>query len=187
MPTAVYGAMLSSMLFNYITKQKIGGSYVSIGFVKQIPVLTLDQIPDWAESLIIERVAELCYFNHDLDGWMYELWHGEEMMDDIHFTMLDRPEECNNLYFDDDIYPMPEFSNMQPYIHNEQRRPLLKPSWMPSSPTSTALQPRNCATSSTRKIYAAKAASMKLSVFSTITRCVSTANTAPKPRTGSME
>lgn len=122
MPGAVLVAMLSSLPFDYITKQKIGGSHASIGFVKQFPVLVLDQIPDWAESLIIERVAELCYFNHDLDGWMYELWHDEEMTDDIRFAMLDRLEECNNLYFDDDIYPMPEFSNMQPYIYNEQRR-----------------------------------------------------------------
>ena len=114
--------MSSSVFFNYITKLKIGGSFASISFVKQIPLLTLDQIPDWLESHIIERVAELCYINHDLDDWMYELWHDEEMMDDTRFAMLDRLEECNDLYFDDDIYPMPEFSNMQPYIYNEQRR-----------------------------------------------------------------
>lgn len=119
---AEYVAMSSSVFFNYITKLKIGGSFASISFVKQIPLLTLDQIPDWLESHIIERVAELCYINHDLDDWMYELWHDEEMMDDTRFAMLDRLEECNDLYFDDDIYPMPEFSNMQPYIYNEQRR-----------------------------------------------------------------
>ena len=122
MPAAVFTAALSSLVFDYAVRQKVGGINMSTFFVKQFPILTLDQIPDWAESLIIERVAELCYFNHDLDGWMDELWHDEEMTDDIRFAMLDRLEECNNLYFDDDKYSMPEFSNMQPYIYNEQRR-----------------------------------------------------------------
>lgn len=122
MPASILLAMMSSMVFDYTTRQKIGGSHASISFVKQFPVLTPDQIPDWEEDMIVERVAELCYFNHDLDGWMDELWHDEEMTDDLRTRMLDRLEECNGLYFDDDKFPMPEFSNMQPYIYNEERR-----------------------------------------------------------------
>lgn len=122
MPASILLAMMSSIVFDYTTRQKIGGSHASISFVKQFPVLTPEQIPDWEEDMIVERVAELCYFNHDLDGWMDELWHDEEMTDDLRTRFLDRLEECNGLYFDDDEFPMPEFSNMQPYIYNEERR-----------------------------------------------------------------
>ncbi len=122
MPDALLLAMMSSLVFDYTTRQKIGGSHASIGFVKQFPVLRPDQISDWAQELIIERVAELCYFNHDLDGWMDELWHDDGMTDDLRTRLLNRLEACNGLHFDDDKQPMPEFSNMQPYIYNVERR-----------------------------------------------------------------
>ena len=56
------------------TRQKIGGSHASISFVKQFPVLTPEQVSSSGyEQDIVERVARLCWFNHDLDGWMEEL------------------------------------------------------------------------------------------------------------------
>ncbi len=74
MPVASLCAMMSSLIFDYITKQKIGGSHASISFVKQFPVLTPAQIPTATQWQIVNRVAELCYFNHDMDGWAAELW-----------------------------------------------------------------------------------------------------------------
>ena len=66
--------MMSSLVFDYATRQKIGGSHASISFVKQFPVLTPEQVSSSGyEQDIVERVARLCWFNHDLDGWMEEL------------------------------------------------------------------------------------------------------------------
>ena len=67
-------ATMSSLPFDYVARQKIGGSHASISFVKQFPILTPEQIPDNIRLEIIKRVAELCYFNHDLDKWAEELW-----------------------------------------------------------------------------------------------------------------
>lgn len=55
-------------------RQKIGGIKMSTFIVKQMPVLTPEQIEEsgWQRA-IVERVARLCWFNHDLDGWMEEL------------------------------------------------------------------------------------------------------------------
>lgn len=122
MPVAVFTATLSSLIFDYIVRQKVGGTNMSTYFVKQFPVLTFDQIPDAMKPAIIERVAELCYFNHDLDGWMYELWYDEEMTDGIRTVLLVRLAECNNLSFDSSQLAMPDFSLMSPYIYNEERR-----------------------------------------------------------------
>jgi hypothetical protein len=119
---AVFTATLSSIVFDYITRQKINWTNMSTYFVKQFPVLTFDQIPYAIKSSIIERVAELCYFNHDLDGWMYELWNDDEMTDDIRTDLLVRLAECNNLNFDSGQLTTPDFSLMSPYIYNEKRR-----------------------------------------------------------------
>ena len=74
MPGALLLGMMSSLVFDYATRQKIGGSHASISFVKQFPVLTPEQITSSGyERDIVERVARLCWFNHDLDGWMEEL------------------------------------------------------------------------------------------------------------------
>lgn len=115
-------AMLSSLCFDFFVRQKLGGTSMNFFYVKQFPVLSPEQIPNRIKPLIIERIAELCYFNHDLDGWMNELWYDEEMTDDIRKALLARLAECNGLYFDNDSLANPDFSNMQPYIYNEERR-----------------------------------------------------------------
>lgn len=105
MPVASLCAMLSSLVFDYITKQKIGGSHASISFVKQFPALTPDQIPSAMQWQIVKRVAELCYFNHDMDGWASELW--EEMNEE------QRAE-------------LPQLGAQQPWIYNPERRAILQ-------------------------------------------------------------
>ena len=121
MPGALLLSMMSSMIFDYSTRQKIGGSNASITFVKQFPVLAPSQFPAWSKPLIVERVAELCYFNYDLDGWMDELWHDDEMTDDIRRLLLRRLADCNGNSIDTDS-TTPEFSSMRPYVYNERRR-----------------------------------------------------------------
>lgn len=121
-PSMFFFATLSSLVFDYIARQKVGGSHMNIFIMEQQPFLTPSQFPDAIKPDIIERVAELCYFNHDLDGWMYELWNDDEMTDDIRTDLLVRLAECNNLNFDSDQLAMPDFRLMSPYIYNEERR-----------------------------------------------------------------
>lgn len=70
----VLQAMMSSLTFDYVVRQKVGGINMSTFFVKQFPILRPEQIPDVIVLPIIKRVIGLCYFNHDLDGWAEELW-----------------------------------------------------------------------------------------------------------------
>lgn len=101
MPGALLIGMMSSIPFDYVTRQKIGGTHASIGFVKQFPVLTLEQIPNDWQFEIVQRVAKLCYFNHDLDGWAEELW--EELT----------PEQRAEL---------PQLGDKEPFIYNPEKR-----------------------------------------------------------------
>ena len=105
MPGASLYGMMSSLIFDYTTRQKIGGTHVSISFVKQFPVLTPDHIPSTMQWQIVKRVAELCYFNHDMDGWASELW--DEMNEE------QRAE-------------LPQLGTQQPWIYNPERRAILQ-------------------------------------------------------------
>ena len=105
MPGASLYGMMSSLIFDYTTRQKIGGTHASINYVKQFPVLTPDQIPSVMQWQIVKRVAELCYFNHDMDGWAEELW--EEMNEE------QRAE-------------LPQLGAQQPWVYNPERRAVLK-------------------------------------------------------------
>ncbi len=105
MPGAALYGMLSSLIFDYTTRQKIGGTHASINYVKQFPVLAPSQIPSSMQWQIVKRVAELCYFNHDMDGWASELW--EEMSEE------QRAE-------------LPQPSNQQPWVYDPERRAVLQ-------------------------------------------------------------
>ena len=105
MPGASLYGMMSSLIFDYCSRQKIGGTHASINYVKQFPVLTPDQIPSATQWQIQKRVAELCYFNHDMDGWASELW--EEMNEE------QRAE-------------LPQLGAQQPWIYNPEHRAVLQ-------------------------------------------------------------
>ena len=105
MPGASLYGMMSSLIFDYCSRQKIGGTHASINYVKQFPVLTPDQIPSAMQWQIVKRVAELCYFNHDMDGWAEELW--EEMSEEQRAAL-------------------PQLGAQQPWIYNLERRAVLQ-------------------------------------------------------------
>ena len=104
-PVASLCAMLTSLVYDYTVRQKVGGTNMNIFFVKQLPVLTPDQIPSAMQWQIVKRVAELCYFNHDMDGWASELW--EEMSEE------QRAE-------------LPQLGAQQPWVYNPERRAILQ-------------------------------------------------------------
>lgn len=97
--------ILSSIVFDYVTRQKVGGKSMNFFYVKQFPVLTPEQIPSAMQWQIVKRVAELCYFNHDMDGWASELW--DEMNEE------QRAE-------------LPQLGAQQPWIYDPERRAILQ-------------------------------------------------------------
>lgn len=105
MPGAVLLGMMSSLTFDYVARQKNGGKHMSTFIAKQLPLLTPDQIPSAMQWQIVKRVAELCYFNHDMDGWASELW--EEMSEE------QRAE-------------LPQLGAHQPWVYNPERRAVLQ-------------------------------------------------------------
>lgn len=74
MPAAILAAMMTSLVFDYTARNKGGGNHMSTFIVKQLPVLRPNDIPAPVQREIVRRLAELTYWNHDMDGWAKELW-----------------------------------------------------------------------------------------------------------------
>ena len=103
--TALALATASSLPFDYAARQKVGGINMNSFFVKQFPVLPFDTIPADLQWEITRRVAELTYFNHDLDGWAQELF--DELTDEQKLEL-------------------PQLGEQKPFIFDPDRRAVLQ-------------------------------------------------------------
>lgn len=62
-----------SLIFDYVVRQKIGGTHLTYGYVKQFPVLLPDRYTEADLAFIVPRVLELTYTAHDLKPWADDL------------------------------------------------------------------------------------------------------------------
>lgn len=69
-------AAWSSLCFDYVARQKLSGTHMTYGIVKQLPSptpATFDEQPDWCEgslaAFVRPRVFELAYTSHRLAGY----------------------------------------------------------------------------------------------------------------------
>ena len=64
---------LSSLVLDYIARQKIGGTHLTVEMLKQLPVLPPDRYTDADLAFIVPRILELTYTAHDLKPWAEDL------------------------------------------------------------------------------------------------------------------
>lgn len=62
-----------SMSFDFVARQKVGGTHLTYGYLKQLPVLPPDGYTDANLNFIVPRVLELTYTAHDLQAWGEDL------------------------------------------------------------------------------------------------------------------
>ncbi|MFG7159726.1 Eco57I restriction-modification methylase domain-containing protein [Burkholderia pseudomallei] len=89
----------SSLVLDYAARQKVGGTNLTFGYVKQFPFLPPDTYSAPRLEFIVPRVLELTYTAHDLKPWADDL-------------------------ADYDPRPAPERG--QPFAWNSERRALLR-------------------------------------------------------------
>ncbi|WP_136219043.1 Eco57I restriction-modification methylase domain-containing protein [Massilia sp. Mn16-1_5] len=73
---SLQAAMLAnwqSLVFDYVARQKVGGTHLTYGYLKQLPVLPPDRYTPTDLNFIVPRVLELTYVSHDLKPWADEL------------------------------------------------------------------------------------------------------------------
>ncbi|WP_321785789.1 Eco57I restriction-modification methylase domain-containing protein [Paraburkholderia sp. J94] len=62
-----------SLTFDYVARQKVGGTHLTYGYLKQLPVLPPDGYTSTALEFIVPRVLELTYTAYDLAPWADDL------------------------------------------------------------------------------------------------------------------
>ncbi|MGT2506868.1 hypothetical protein [Cupriavidus basilensis] len=70
---AAFQASLTSLTFDFVARQKVGGVNFSFYFMKQLPVLAPGCYSPQALDFIVPRVLELTYTAHDLRPWAEDL------------------------------------------------------------------------------------------------------------------
>ncbi|BCQ24716.1 N-6 DNA methylase [Caballeronia sp. NK8] len=62
-----------SIVFDYVARQKVGGTHLTYGYLKQLPVLPPDRYTPKTLEFIVPRVLELTYTAHDMQAWGNDL------------------------------------------------------------------------------------------------------------------
>lgn len=70
--TALLGN-LNTLVYDYIARQKVGGTHLTYGYIKQFPTLPPDRYSEADLTFIIPRVLELTYTSHDLKPFAEDL------------------------------------------------------------------------------------------------------------------
>jgi hypothetical protein len=71
--TAAFLANFCSIVLDFIARQKVGGTHLTYGYLKQFPILPPDFYTETNIDFIVHRVLELTYTAHDLQPWAQDL------------------------------------------------------------------------------------------------------------------
>lgn len=66
-------ANLSALVFDFVARQKTGGTHMNYFIFKQLPVLSPNHYTEVDLAFIVSRVLELTYTAHDLQAWAHDL------------------------------------------------------------------------------------------------------------------
>ena len=72
---AAFVANMTALVFDFVARQKIGGTTLNYFYIKQFPVLPPDSYSEADLAYIVPRVLELTYTAHDLTAWAQDLGH----------------------------------------------------------------------------------------------------------------
>lgn len=75
---AAFLGNMSSLVFDFVVRQKLGGTNMTFGYYKQFPVLPPDAYLDSDLAFIVPRVLELTYTAEDMEPWAQDLSYDDE-------------------------------------------------------------------------------------------------------------
>jgi hypothetical protein len=116
-------AQLNALAFDYVVRQKIGGTNLTFGYLFQLPILPPDRFTPDDIAYIVPRVVELVYTAWDIKAFAEDVWaEGDEA---LRAELLRRNAECNvgadpALFSPRDGFPLP------PYRWNDERRAIAR-------------------------------------------------------------
>lgn len=76
--TSCFLANVNSLVFDYVTRQKVGGTNFNFFIVNQLPVLPPSRFSADDQSFIVPRVLELVFTSNDMAPFAEDTWHGAD-------------------------------------------------------------------------------------------------------------
>lgn len=107
----------SSLVFDYITRQKLGGTHLTFFILRQLPVIPPTAYSSDDLAFIVPRVLELVYTAYDLKPFADDVWRDLEI-ESRELIIKQWETQPNQLTTPD--FPLP------PFIWNPDRRAILR-------------------------------------------------------------
>ena len=105
-------SVMSSIIFDYFVRQKLGGVNMTFGYVRQFPILAPIQLLDY-EQIILPKIVELLYTSWDIKAFADDLWR--EADDDLKAAIREQWEN-NKQATGGHVWELPEWVEAYPEI-----------------------------------------------------------------------
>jgi len=129
--------MFNSLVFDYIARQKVGGTNFSFFVFYQLPILPKHKITNDIVAIIIPKVIELAYSSWDIKSFADDIW---QESDDILKTAIRRQWQLNQENTSGHTWTPPDWAEqpadpnkpgytgcpLPPFKWDEERRAVLK-------------------------------------------------------------
>ena len=86
--TTCFLAVINSLVFDFIVRQKVGGTHLTFTYINQLPVLPPDRFSAADIAYIVPRVVELVYTAWDMQAFAADVWG------DADYELRERIYEC---------------------------------------------------------------------------------------------
>lgn len=106
-------SVFNSLVFDYIARQKVGGTNFSDYFTKQLPVLLPNSLSTGTKKFIIHRILELTYTSWDIKAFADDLWREA---DEPLRTAIRRQWEENKAVTGGHAWQVPDWADAYPEI-----------------------------------------------------------------------
>lgn len=110
----------NSLVFDFVTRQKIGGTSLSYFIFKQLPVLPLDAYTASDLLFIVPRVLELVYTARDLEPFARDVW--QKCPRELRQEIVRRWQECSG----GRITVNPDVQRIPPFRWDSERRAVIR-------------------------------------------------------------
>jgi hypothetical protein len=116
-------SVFDSLVFDFVARQKVGGTSLSYFILNQLPVLPPDAFSEADVAFIVPRVLELAYTAWDMKPFAEDVW--AEADESLCSEILRRSAECNVGAPADLFAPRDGFA-LPPFRWNDERRALIR-------------------------------------------------------------
>lgn len=116
-------ATFNSVVFDFVVRQKMGGTTLNFFIVKQLPVLPPEAFSDDDIAYIVPRVLELVYTAWDMKSFAKDVWN--DINQNIQADILLYNQQCNRNADPFLFMPAKDFL-LPPFRWDEERRAVLR-------------------------------------------------------------